>query len=61
MNQQEYDLMYQMITDSGEMWRESRDRSQCDGEVVICTNPSRAWLTSRMGASLTGLSALSHA
>lgn len=43
MNQQEYNLVHRMITESGEIWRESQDRSQRDSEVVICCNPSRAF------------------
>lgn len=42
MNQQEHDLIHRMITDSGEMWRESQDRTQPNSEVVICRHPERA-------------------
>lgn len=43
INESEDALLRRMIDDSGEMWRESRDRSQRDGGVVICTNPARAF------------------
>jgi len=41
--QQEYDLLHRMTAESGEMWRECRDRTQDNSEVVICTVPTRAF------------------
>lgn len=49
MNQQEYDLIHRMITESGEMWRESQDRTQSNSEVVICRHPERAFYLSWVG------------
>lgn len=49
MNQTEYDLIYQMITESGEMWRGSQDRTQPNSEVVICERLSRAFYLTWVG------------
>lgn len=43
INESEDAMLRRMIMESGEMWRESRDRSQCDSEVVICERPERAF------------------
>ena len=49
LNYHERELLYRMTSESGEMWRESRDRAQANGEVVICTSPSRAFYLSWVG------------
>jgi len=42
MNEREESLVRRMITESGEMWRESRDRTKPNSQVVICQYPERA-------------------
>ena len=49
MNQQEYDLIQRMITESGEMWRGSQDRTRPSSEVVICKHPVRAFYLTWVG------------
>lgn len=49
MNQEEYDLIHRMITESGEMWREMQDRTKPNSEVVICTSPGRSFYLSWAG------------
>lgn len=49
LNEREYDLVQRMVQESGEMWRESRDRTKADSEVVICISPSRAFYLSWAG------------
>lgn len=49
LNEREYDLVSRMIRESGEMWRESRDRTRLNSEVVICISPGRAFYLSWAG------------
>jgi hypothetical protein len=43
MNESEEKLLRRMITESGEMWRASRDRQRPDSEVIICERPERSF------------------
>lgn len=49
MNQQEYDLIHRMITESGKMWYGSLNRPQSGEPVVICQRPSRAFYLTWIG------------
>lgn len=49
MNQQEYDLIHRMTTESGEMWRGSQDRTRPNSEVVICKHHTRAFYLTWVG------------
>lgn len=43
MNLHEDALLRRMIIESGEMWRETRDRTQGNSQVVVCRHPDRAF------------------
>ena len=45
----EHALLRRMIIESGEMWRECRNRNQPNNEVVICTVPTRAFYLRLVG------------
>lgn len=49
MSQQEHDLIQRMIQESGEMWRETQDRTRPNSDVTICTVPTRAFYLSWTG------------
>lgn len=41
-------LLYRMITESGQMWLDVRDRSPSNGSgVIICANPEHAFYVER--------------
>lgn len=43
LNAREDALLKRMIQESGEMWREVRDRTAPNSEVIICETPGRAF------------------
>lgn len=49
INESEDALLRQMITESGEMWRECQARSPPNSKVVICKRPERAFYLTFVG------------